>query len=266
MGACRASTPRSLRTSSSRPSSTARSAAAHSAVERLRRAPRRDRRRSRRRAIGSTAHAGSRRAAPARSFASSSFVRIGLLELEQATLPRRLGEEVPLAAEAAHERHHELLADRVDRRVGDLGELLLEVAEERAAAGRSGRRAARRSPCCRSALRRSSPSARGARAGPRASSRTRAGGARRSVASDGGERRDRRAATRARSCSPSSHCAYGFCAAISRLISSSPTMRPRASVDEEHLARLEAPLLDDVLRLEVDARRARSPRRRSRSR
>ena len=54
----------------------------------------------------------------------------GVRQLEEARLLRRLGEQVPLAADAADERHHELLADRIDRRVGDLGELLLEIAEE----------------------------------------------------------------------------------------------------------------------------------------
>ena len=54
-----------------------------------------------------------------------------LLEFEQATLTGRLRQQVPLASEAADERHHELLADRIDRRVRDLRELLLEVTEQR---------------------------------------------------------------------------------------------------------------------------------------
>ncbi len=51
-------------------------------------------------------------------------------QLEHPALAGRLLEEVALAADAAHERHHDLLAERVDRRVRDLREQLLEVAEE----------------------------------------------------------------------------------------------------------------------------------------
>ena len=51
-------------------------------------------------------------------------------QLEHAPLARRLLEEVALAADAADERHHDLLAERVDRRVGHLREVLLEVAKQ----------------------------------------------------------------------------------------------------------------------------------------
>ncbi len=53
-----------------------------------------------------------------------------LRQLEQAALPRRLDEQVAFASDAARERHHELLPDRIDRRVRHLRELLLEVPEE----------------------------------------------------------------------------------------------------------------------------------------
>ncbi len=53
--------------------------------------------------------------------AQDQLVRVG----------RRLVEEVELGAEARSEAHHDLLADRVDRRVGDLREELLEVGEQR---------------------------------------------------------------------------------------------------------------------------------------
>ncbi len=43
----------------------------------------------------------------------------------------RLGQQVALAADPDAERHDDRLADRVDRRVGDLREQLLEVAEQR---------------------------------------------------------------------------------------------------------------------------------------
>ena len=44
---------------------------------------------------------------------------------------RALGEQVRLGADAGPDRHHDRLADRVDRRVRHLGEQLLEVGEER---------------------------------------------------------------------------------------------------------------------------------------
>ena len=44
----------------------------------------------------------------------------------------RFGEDVPDVADVGHEGHHELFADRVDRRVRDLREQLLEVVEEEA--------------------------------------------------------------------------------------------------------------------------------------
>ncbi len=60
-------------------------------------------------------------------------------QLDHPTLPGRLLEQVALAADAADERHDDLLADRIDRRVRHLREVLLEVAEERL-------RACRRAP------------------------------------------------------------------------------------------------------------------------
>jgi hypothetical protein len=46
---------------------------------------------------------------------------------------RRLGEQVALGADAGAQRHDDRLARGVDRRVGDLREELLEVAEQRRA-------------------------------------------------------------------------------------------------------------------------------------
>ena len=50
-----------------------------------------------------------------------------------------LGEHVALGADPRLEAHHDRLAHRVDRRVGDLGEALLEVAEQRGLALRERR-------------------------------------------------------------------------------------------------------------------------------
>ena len=45
---------------------------------------------------------------------------------------RRLGENVSLVADVGHDRHHELLSDRIDRRIRHLREELVEVVEENA--------------------------------------------------------------------------------------------------------------------------------------
>ena len=54
-----------------------------------------------------------------------------LFEQQLVCVLGRLVEQVALIAQAGREAHHDLLADRVDRRVGDLGEELLEVGEQR---------------------------------------------------------------------------------------------------------------------------------------
>ena len=51
-------------------------------------------------------------------------------------------QQVGLGTDEAHQRHHDRFADRIDRRVGHLGEQLLEVVEQRlAAVGQHGQRA-----------------------------------------------------------------------------------------------------------------------------
>ena len=54
-----------------------------------------------------------------------------LVEGELAGVVLPLGEQVQLAPHPGGEAHHDLLPDRVDRRVCYLGEELLEVAEQR---------------------------------------------------------------------------------------------------------------------------------------
>ena len=51
-------------------------------------------------------------------------------DLDQMRLLRRLLEDVAVVADVGRQAHHQLFADRVDRRVGDLREELLEVGEE----------------------------------------------------------------------------------------------------------------------------------------
>ena len=73
------------------------------------------------------------------------------------------------------ERGDDLFADRVERRVGDLRELLGEVVEQQPRALARARRSGCRSPSRRAARRRSAPSARGACAPPPRCSRRCAG-------------------------------------------------------------------------------------------
>ena len=73
----------------------------------------------------------------------------------------RLGEQVALGPDAGAGAHHDRLAGRVDRRVRDLREELLEVVEQRRLAVAQDRQRQRRCPSSRSAPRPSRPSARG---------------------------------------------------------------------------------------------------------
>ena len=61
-------------------------------------------------------------------------------ELELAAVFRGLVEEVPLPAHKAHQTHHQVFPVRIDRRVGHLGEELLEVAEQQLGPQREHRR------------------------------------------------------------------------------------------------------------------------------
>ncbi len=54
--------------------------------------------------------------------------RVG--QFQHVALARGRLQQVALAAHAAHQRHHDLLPERVDGRIGHLGEVLLEVAEQ----------------------------------------------------------------------------------------------------------------------------------------
>ena len=66
-----------------------------------------------------------------RSVCSSWLRRIGWSSTSWWAWLGALLEQVALGAEAGADAHHDVLADRVDRRVGDLGEELLEVVEQR---------------------------------------------------------------------------------------------------------------------------------------
>ena len=118
------------------------------------------------------------RAATWRSFSSSWLRRIGWPCTSWCACSGVSSSRLPSAPTPVAERHHDRLADRVDRRVRDLREQLLEVGEQRRRAGRTGRPARCRCPSSRSAPRRAPPSARAGRAGPPACSRTPAGAVR----------------------------------------------------------------------------------------
>ncbi len=148
----------------------------------------------------------------------------------------------------------------IDRRVGDLRELLLEVAEERAAGARSAPRAACRCPCGPPAPRRRSAIGREehlqvlARVAERALQR-----ARRLVASSVVGARHASGSVARSSLFSSSHARVRLLRRDLVLDLLVGDDAPARGVDEEHLARLQAPLLDDVAPGRSRARRARSP-------
>ena len=51
-------------------------------------------------------------------------------QLELVAVLRGFVEQIPLASHEAHERHDEVFAVRIDGRIGDLGEELLEIVVE----------------------------------------------------------------------------------------------------------------------------------------
>jgi hypothetical protein len=64
-----------------------------------------------------------------RIFSRSSLVRIGWGTSRRFWRERALvrSKQVGARADERHQAHHQFLADRVDRRIGDLGEVLLEI-------------------------------------------------------------------------------------------------------------------------------------------
>src|SRR6266481_8640250 len=52
-------------------------------------------------------------------------------QLQHVTVLRLFRENVALTSDVADQRHHDLFANRVNRRISDLGEELLEVVEQR---------------------------------------------------------------------------------------------------------------------------------------
>jgi hypothetical protein len=59
-------------------------------------------------------------------------------------------QQVGARADHRHQAHHQFLADRIDRRVGDLREVLLEIIVEQRGCGSTARRSAYRCPSIRS--------------------------------------------------------------------------------------------------------------------
>ena len=104
------------------------------AVERLLQARPRLRRRARWCRCVAVRKAPSSSSSIERIFSSSALVRIGCDDLEPLVRAGMVAEQVRARADHRHQRHHQLLADRVDRRVGDLREVLLEVVVEQLAA------------------------------------------------------------------------------------------------------------------------------------
>ena len=193
-----------------------------------------------------------------RSLASSSLSRIGCGSAIWRHARGRRVEQVALGADAAAESGDQLLADGVERRVGDLGEQLREVVEQQPRPVRQHRDRACRCPSSRAPRRRSGHRRDEELAAPRACSRrscwrthaARAAGSR-TCARRAGRRggRGRRA----------SHSPYGCSAASVALISSSPTMRPCAVSTRNMRPGCSRPFCDDRRPGRCRARRPRTP-------
>ena len=90
-----------------------------------------------------------------RIFSSSALVRTGCATSSRLCVPACAAEQVRARADHRHQRHHQLLADRIDRRVGDLREVLLEIVVEQLGLAARARRSACRCPSSRPDRRRS---------------------------------------------------------------------------------------------------------------
>ena len=185
-----------------------------------------------------------------RSFSSSALRRIGVSIASCQACSRRLVEQVALGADAGRHAHHDRLADRVDRRVGDLREELLEVGEQRrVAVAEHGQREVVAHRADRLLA------ARGGRrqqdlACPPACSRTRAAALRSGSSWPCAGSRSGRSA---RWLMPlSNHSRYGCRDAISPLDLAVLDDAAAREVDEEDVAGLQAALAQDVLGRLVD--------------
>ena len=65
-----------------------------------------------------------------RIFSRSALVRTGCDDFQPLVRAGVAAEQVGARPDHRDQRHHQLLADRIDRRVGDLGEVLLEIVVE----------------------------------------------------------------------------------------------------------------------------------------
>ena len=117
-----------------------------------RRAPVRPRRPPPRKSVGSVV-ASKSPCETRRSFSRSRLVRIGCGSFSVWQFCGVSSRMLRSRADVADQRHHHLFANRIDRRIGDLREELLEIVEQRAAAGPRGTPAACPSPSSRSAPR-----------------------------------------------------------------------------------------------------------------
>ena len=162
-----------------------------------------------------------------RILANSSLVRIGPLQLDAAAGRRAAGcSRLPSEPSRVSARGDELLADAVDRRVGDLGEELLEVVVEQA---RPVREHGQRGVVAHRAHGLDAVARHRGRGGCRSSSMRVAEGdlalQQRLVVRQRAPRAPAGRSSRCTRCS-SSHWRYGRSAAIFCLISSSSMMRP----------------------------------------
>ena len=99
------------------------------------------------RCMSMRARCGRRRPASssmARIFSRSALVRIGWRHFQPLVRAGVVAQQVGPRPDHRDQRHHQFLADRIDRRIGDLGEVLLEiVVEQLGLASRAPRSACR---------------------------------------------------------------------------------------------------------------------------
>ncbi len=173
-----------------------------------------------------------------RSFSRSRVGQNRMRQLQRVAVLRRLVQNVALGADVAGQRHHQLFANRIDRRIRHLREQLLEVVEQRLRLVATDRPAAYRCPSSRSASSPFTAIGASACADLHRCSRTRA-----AAAESSRDRCRARAAARAAASSVIwfcfSHSRKAAASPAACLISSSGTMRFSFQIHQQHPAGLQ---------------------------
>ena len=96
-----------------------------------------------------------------RIFSTSALVSTGWMHFQPLVRAGIAAQQIGTRPDHRHQAHHQFFADRIDRRIGDLGEILLEIIVEQLGLLRQHRDAACPRPWSRSDRRPRSPSAPG---------------------------------------------------------------------------------------------------------